>query len=195
MDTVVKLIYHAIEHKPHLQKTLFVLLGDHGMTEKGNHGGDSPGELAAAMVFMSPQLQVISRNLESPVMPAKDYEYYTIINQIDLVPTLAGLLGFSVPPSSHGVPIPELLGLLQGVHDGPQLLLKNAKQLMNVFATKYNIEVMNDTDHDAQCGEHLNPQNHVVCLWEALSREERLWRTSQNPCDKELMQAIRSVST
>ena len=39
MDAVAKLIHEALEEKAHLQDTLFILLGDHGMTEQGNHGG------------------------------------------------------------------------------------------------------------------------------------------------------------
>ena len=34
-------------------ETLLVLLGDHGMTRTGDHGGDSPDELEAALFMYS----------------------------------------------------------------------------------------------------------------------------------------------
>ena len=35
--------------------TLLVVLGDHGMTKTGDHGGDSPDELEAALFMYSKQ--------------------------------------------------------------------------------------------------------------------------------------------
>ena len=34
--------------------TLLLVLGDHGMTRTGDHGGDSPDELDAALFVYSP---------------------------------------------------------------------------------------------------------------------------------------------
>ncbi|GKZ51940.1 major facilitator super transporter protein, partial [Aspergillus brasiliensis] len=41
MDSIVANIYASIEQQQHLQSTLFVLCGDHGMNDAGNHGGSS----------------------------------------------------------------------------------------------------------------------------------------------------------
>jgi ethanolaminephosphotransferase len=51
MDDMVRTIYSAIENEDHLANTLFVLCGDHGMNEGGNHGGSSEGETSPALVF------------------------------------------------------------------------------------------------------------------------------------------------
>lgn len=109
MDGIVKQIYEAIETQPHLESTLLVLCGDHGMNDGGNHGGSAPGETSPALVFMSPKLKGISKGLSCPTAPSQDFDYYEKIEQSDIAPTLAGLLGFPVPLNNLGVFIPNLL--------------------------------------------------------------------------------------
>lgn len=109
MDGIVKQIYEAIEQEPHLQSTLFVLCGDHGMNEGGNHGGSAPGETSPALVFVSPKLREISNGHDCPTESKRDFEYYTMVEQSDIAPTLAGLLGFPVPLNNLGVFIPKFL--------------------------------------------------------------------------------------
>ena len=112
MDGIVELFYKAIESQPHLNSTLLVLCGDHGMNEGGNHGGSSPGETSPALIFISPKLRTISHGLPCPLSePGNDYQYYTAVEQLDIVPTLAGLLGFPVPLNNLGIFIPKFLDL------------------------------------------------------------------------------------
>ena len=110
MDGVIRQIYEAIENEKHLQSTLLVLCGDHGMNDAGNHGGSAEGETSPALVFLSPKLQAISKGSECPlVVPESTFEYYSRIEQSDIVPTLAGLLGFPVPLNNLGIFIPDFL--------------------------------------------------------------------------------------
>lgn len=109
MDGIVKQIYEAIESKPALKSTLLVLCGDHGMTDGGNHGGSAPGETSPALVFISPKMKQISNGLVAPTEPKDEFNYYTKIEQSDIAPTLAGLLGFPVPLNNLGVFIPKFL--------------------------------------------------------------------------------------
>ena len=110
MDAVVHQIFDGIQDKDHLHSTLLVLCGDHGMNDAGNHGGSAEGETSPALVFISPKLQTFSKGAESPVILAEPgFEYYTKIEQSDIAPTLASLLGFPVPLNNLGVIIPELL--------------------------------------------------------------------------------------
>lgn len=109
MDGIVRKIYEAIETEPHLQSTLLVLCGDHGMNDAGNHGASSAGETSPAMVFMSPKLKSISRTLQVPAPHADDFRYYSLVEQSDLAPTLAALLGFPVPKNNLGTFILEFL--------------------------------------------------------------------------------------
>lgn len=111
MDGIVKQIYQSIETEEHLHSTLFVLCGDHGMNEAGNHGGSAEGETSPALVFMSPKFQPIFKGSECPLaLPDSTFSYYTMVEQSDIAPTLAGLLGFPIPLNSLGVFIPDLLG-------------------------------------------------------------------------------------
>ena len=110
MDDIVKQIYQAIEAEKHLESTLLVVCGDHGMNEAGNHGGSAEGETSPALVFISPKLRTISGGSKCPlVVPESSFEYYSTVEQSDITPTLAGLLGFPIPLNNLGVFIPELL--------------------------------------------------------------------------------------
>lgn len=110
MDIVVRTIYHAIENQEHLKSTLLVICGDHGMNEAGNHGGSSEGETSPALVFISPKLRSISDGLECPIaIPDGTFEYYRKVEQSDIAPTLAGLLGFPIPKNNIGIIIQGLL--------------------------------------------------------------------------------------
>lgn len=110
MDGIVKTIYEAIESEQHLLSTLLVLCGDHGMNDAGNHGGSAEGETSPALVFLSPKLQAISKGIDSPVtLSGSGFDYYGSVEQSDIAPTLAGLLGFPVPLNNLGMFIPEFL--------------------------------------------------------------------------------------
>ncbi|MCJ1395258.1 major facilitator super transporter protein [Xylographa bjoerkii] len=110
MDAIVQQIYQALQTKDHLKSTLLVLCGDHGMNDAGNHGGSGPGETSPALVFMSPKLEDISFGTPCPLEnPKNAFQYYNVIEQSDVAPTLAGLLGFPIPLNNLGIFIPEFL--------------------------------------------------------------------------------------
>ena len=111
MDAVVKEVYTAMQQEPHLQSTLFVLCGDHGMNDAGNHGGSSSGETSPALLFISPKLETLGTKFKSPIAASGDFQYYRTVEQADITPTLAGLLGMPIPLNSLGVFIPEFLEL------------------------------------------------------------------------------------
>jgi ethanolaminephosphotransferase len=114
MDDMVRTIFDAIENEDHLSNTLLVVCGDHGMNDGGNHGGSSPGETSPALIFMSPKLKKVTSPSKriSPVKPNSEgeFEYYRMVEQSDIAPTLAGLLGFPVPQNNLGVFLEEFLG-------------------------------------------------------------------------------------
>lgn len=109
MDSVVSQVYLALEEEKHLESTLFVLCGDHGMNDAGNHGGSSVGETSPALLFISPKFRPKGAHSQSPIEPRHDLQYYQTVEQPDLTPTLASLLGLPIPLNSLGVVIPELL--------------------------------------------------------------------------------------
>ena len=110
MDGVIRKVYGAIEKENHLQSTLLVLAGDHGMNDAGNHGGSAKGETSPALLFLSPKLKLISNGNNCPLyLPDGGFDYYETIEQSDIAPTLAGLLGFPVPLNNLGVFITQFL--------------------------------------------------------------------------------------
>lgn len=90
-------------------KTLLVVMGDHGMDPTGNHGGDSLLELESTIFFYSK-----NKKFKANRMAAENYNtsdlgaHYRQVNQIDLVPTISLLLGLPIPFNNLGFPIDEL---------------------------------------------------------------------------------------
>ena len=93
MDRVIRDVVDTLD-----DDTLLVVMGDHGMDPKGDHGGDSPGEVEAALWMYSkrPAFGRMSK-----------HETERSVAQIDLVPTLSLLLGLPIPFNNLGGPIPE----------------------------------------------------------------------------------------
>ena len=144
MDGIVEMIYGAMERESHLERTLLVLAGDHGMNAGGNHGGSGPGETEPAMVFASPIFKGMEKRkiYECPTLPKEgtEFHYYTKIGQSDLVPTLAAILGMPVSKNSLGVLVREVLGLWPDGGKRLRLLRQNARQLLHVVKAKYGGE-------------------------------------------------------
>src|SRR5436853_5762452 len=111
MDEIVREIYHAMEKHDHLASSLLVLSGDHGMNEAGNHGGSSSGEVSTALLFISPKFMSAFTGFESPLADSESFEFYGRVEQSDIAPTLAALLGFPVPRNNLGMIIPTFLEL------------------------------------------------------------------------------------
>lgn len=111
MDGMVRQIYDAMETHDHLKSSLLVLSGDHGMNEAGNHGGSSLGEVSTALVFISPRFKSSFNGLESPTTGSDGLRFYENVEQSDIAPTLAALLGFPVPRNNLGMIIPGFLNL------------------------------------------------------------------------------------
>ncbi|KAL9108954.1 MAG: hypothetical protein Q9227_006350 [Pyrenula ochraceoflavens] len=144
MDDIVRNIYEAMESKPHLHDCLLILCGDHGMNEAGNHGGSSPGETSTALTFIAPKFQRHFRGVPSPTEPSKNYDYYDVFQQSDIVPTLAGLLGFPVPLNNLGV---FLLGFLNMFPDDParvELLRRNVGQILEIARGTFSSSIPRD---------------------------------------------------
>lgn len=184
MDNIVRQIYDAIETKPHLESTLLVLCGDHGMNEGGNHGGSAPGETSPALVFMSPKFKQISGGLISPAEPQSEFHYYTKIQQSDIAPTLAGLLGFPVPRNNLGVFIPELLQLFNrecinkhnekctksqahiiAANERVQLFHRNALQILDIVKATFPTIDFQSKYEKAHCEQPSSAGQDLGCKW------------------------------
>ncbi|KAJ3196825.1 mannose-ethanolamine phosphotransferase gpi13 [Irineochytrium annulatum] len=105
--------------------TVALVIGDHGMDPKGDHGGDSESEINAGLfvysrgrplVDSSPAAteemdRLLARLHEFEFDGGEPYVYmdgHRTFPQIDVVPTLALLMGLPIPFGNLGTIIPEL---------------------------------------------------------------------------------------
>lgn len=165
MDAIVQRIYEAMITEPHLQSTLFILCGDHGMNDGGNHGGSAPGETSPALVFMSPEMRAIPTTRQSPIKPVQEFDFYSKIEQSDIAPTIAGLLGFPVPLNSLGVFIQEFLPLWHDPIDQIQLLLRNSLQILDIVKATFPGEDFDSDSLELSCGTAASTGAELACLW------------------------------
>jgi len=122
MDAVIQDLYSKITQSDleAKKRTLFVVLGDHGMTESGNHGGSSSQETDTAAIFLTPSISSYSNGEGLRV------------EQVDLVPTISLLLGLPVPAGSTGALAPSLVPLLSSEANLQCMLRANFKQLSSL---------------------------------------------------------------
>ncbi|XP_055626304.1 GPI ethanolamine phosphate transferase 3 [Toxorhynchites rutilus septentrionalis] len=74
-------------------ETTLIVIGDHGMTQTGDHGGESAEEVNALFFMYSKGTQLL---------PEEYDEFRKTMQQIDLVPLLSALLGVPIPHSNLG---------------------------------------------------------------------------------------------
>ncbi|KAB5570840.1 GPI ethanolamine phosphate transferase 3-like protein [Coniochaeta sp. 2T2.1] len=100
MDRFIQQLVETID-----DDTVLVVMGDHGMDSKGDHGGESDDEIEAAL-WMYSKKPVFGRTNADFVTPPANAKIRPV-NQIDLVPTLSLLLGIPIPYNNLGQPITE----------------------------------------------------------------------------------------
>ena len=98
--------------------TLLLVVSDHGMTEDGNHGGATSSETDTLIYgYLKSErrrfLQPRDLGEFSDLFVSRGSSYQ--VDQIDIVPTLAYLLGVSVPYNNLGQVIAQMIL----VEDGP----------------------------------------------------------------------------
>ena len=165
MDGIVKDIYTAMESYEHLKGCVLVLLGDHGMNEGGNHGASSPGEVSTALTFISPQFKSVFEGRPCPIHDAVDFRYYDHVEQSDIVPSLAALLGFPVPLNNLGVIIPRLLQLWTKEEDQRALLLENAEQIHRIAEATFSNGPDESTINPNCSIDSGDDADILACLW------------------------------
>ncbi|KAM4062216.1 type I phosphodiesterase / nucleotide pyrophosphatase [Hirsutella rhossiliensis] len=171
MDDVVETIYKAMESKHHLQSTLLVLCGDHGMNDAGNHGASSPGETSPALVFLSPKLRDISQKLPAPTRPGDEFDYYTTVEQSDIAPTIATLLGFPISKNNLGAFIPEFLPFWPSSNDKVQILVRNAQQILDIVTATFGKELFDIHNTINPCALEATSVHELACEWRKIGKQ------------------------
>ncbi|KJZ73379.1 hypothetical protein HIM_07173 [Hirsutella minnesotensis 3608] len=169
MDGVVETLFKAMDSKPGLQTTLLVLCGDHGMNDAGNHGASSPGETSPALLFLSPKLRTISKKLPAPTLPKDEFDYYSTVEQSDIAPTLATLLGFPISKNNLGAFIPDFLPFWSEAGDKVRILVRNAQQILDIVTAAFGVELFDSRSTINPCAMASTQVNNLACEWQKVS--------------------------
>lgn len=123
-------------------ETVLFVLGDHGMTQSGDHGGDSGDEVSAGLFVYSPaelhREEMVSCvdfcliDISAPHMLTFQ-NIRDSVNQIDLVPTMALLLDVPIPFSNLGKVMIELF---------PDRMMRSRAVELNVLQVSHTFETM-----------------------------------------------------
>ncbi|OWZ20857.1 GPI ethanolamine phosphate transferase [Phytophthora megakarya] len=114
MNDVLAKLLQTLKDMPDGDDVLLAVLGDHGMSADGNHGGASDDETGAAL-FLYSKASLVATGVtdHDEAKELKKYAEKIIDNsrevpQVDLVPTLALLSGLPIPFGNLGSVIPSL---------------------------------------------------------------------------------------
>ncbi|ATY59571.1 GPI ethanolamine phosphate transferase 2 [Cordyceps militaris] len=184
MDAIVRTIYDSLSSNNHLESTLLVVCGDHGMNDAGNHGASSPGETSPALLFLSPKLKAIARAYESPTLPRDEFNYYSEVEQSDIVPTVAALLGFPVSKNNLGAFIPEFLPFWSSPKDKIQILVRNARQILNIVTASFGPELFDLVPSTDPCQLKRTDISELACEWQFIT-QRALTLGAENKLDQE----------
>ncbi|XP_054277929.1 GPI ethanolamine phosphate transferase 3-like [Macrosteles quadrilineatus] len=92
MNEVIRSVVAELDNN-----TILFVIGDHGMTATGDHGGASEEEVTSAMFVYSNRAFI------------KDIDPVEEVRQVDLVPTLASIMGTAIPFSNLGKVVVNVL--------------------------------------------------------------------------------------
>lgn len=115
-------------------ETTLIIYGDHGMTQDGNHGGDSDKEVRTVLFSYSkggfPMLQKSDKII-------KLLETYTFddIKLIDIASIVSNMLDIPIPFSSLGIYHPLFL-MSPDLKELPQRMINNLYQIKG-YITEY----------------------------------------------------------
>lgn len=189
MDGIVHQLFDALETQRHLQSTLIVLCGDHGMNDAGNHGASSPGETSPALVFMSPKLKDISPKYSAPAQPKNEFDYYSTVEQSDIAPTLAALMRFPISKNNLGAFIPEFLPFWPRSSDKVQILIRNARQILNIVTAAFGSELFDaQSSVDPCASKSATDVSELACEWRKIN-SEAAHQANANEIDQEWLSA------
>lgn len=173
MDGIFRQVIELLD-----ERTLLVVMGDHGMDSKGDHGGESDDEVEAAL-WMYSKRGIFGRSSSEKIEPprtAKDRP----VGQIDLVPTLSLLLGVPIPFNNLGAPIEEAF---IGKHGTASMNLATVQRLTGAQIKRYQHEyaLARGLAEDVNSGP-LTLWAEADGRWEAASQSKRSsadsWRTA-----------------
>jgi phosphatidylinositol glycan class O len=188
MDRVLRDVVDRLD-----DDTLLVVLGDHGMDQKGNHGGDSVLETAAGMwIYSKGKPLTTTLHTDSAISAAR--REFTFpgtttplrhIDQIDITPTISMMLGIPIPFNNLGSVIPECFGDITTLEAATRANSEQIKryvskcgneqveQYLKPAWTKAADTISSNSGSEAQLAKSIN--THRRASLQALARLRALW--------------------
>lgn len=161
MDKVIRDLIGLVD-----ENTLLIVMGDHGMDSKGDHGGESDDEVEAAL-WMYSKKGVFGRTNPDYFTPPKHAKERPI-PQIDIVPTLSLLLGMPIPFNNLGSPIEEAFAGRGGT-DLKNLVAVNRLTSAQIKRYQHEYAIARGAD-ESQTSGPLSLWNQAESDWEKLSK-------------------------
>ncbi len=178
----VKLLEEFFEHDG---RTAYIYTADHGMSDAGTHGDGDPDNTRTPLVVWGAGIsgpQEVSLGLKD------DHDYYSSswklgdyrrrdINQADLTPFMASLVGIPVPVNSEGVLPIKLLGTTP--HQKSKALLDNVKQIASSYSKKEELKTSKEPFY---CPHTISSEQ----IWNSIKQIESLISSKQYPDSQKL---------
>ncbi|KAH8695088.1 putative phosphoethanolamine N-methyltransferase [Talaromyces proteolyticus] len=161
MDKVIRDVINMLD-----DDTLLIVMGDHGMDSKGDHGGESDDEVEAAL-WMYSKKGIFGRTNPQYSKPPKTAKERPI-PQIDIVPTLSLLLGIPIPFNNLGSPIEEAFAGRTGL-DLKNLATVNRITSAQIKRYQHRYALARGVD-ESQTSGPLSLWTGAESQWKALSK-------------------------
>lgn len=182
MDVMLSNTLNIIDNAPRESCIVALVLGDHGMTEDGNHGGGTSDEVNAGLfVHFSPGCNNNDDKHDDGKVTGEDIpgsaHVFDSIHQIDLVPTISFLLGLPIPYANIGGLVLDLLPTPSDVSNNTQSATASttAIQHMAVALALNAAQVWNYLDTYSQTSRDL-PLDRLKELKELLDSATLVYR-------------------
>ena len=101
--------------------------------------------------------------MQCPGIAKSDFDFYNTVEQSDIAPTLAALLGFPIPKNNLGIIISDFVELWKNEEDQYKLLYENAKQVTEIAKATFPASFENP------CGS-VSPSigDEIACVWDKM---------------------------
>lgn len=160
VDRIAESVYNLVESYFNDNRTAYIFTADHGMSDKGSHGDGHPTNTDTPLVawgagIRSPKLLLHDSQLYDGSRFVDDHKHdmptpiewglksieRVDVNQADIAPLMATLVGLPCPVNSVGNLPLGYLGLSKA--EEVEVALANTKQILNQFLRKSQLKQLN----------------------------------------------------
>ncbi|KRY83944.1 GPI ethanolamine phosphate transferase 1 [Trichinella pseudospiralis] len=131
VDRGIERLYELFEKFFNDEQTAYVFTSDHGMTDWGSHGSGTLDEISTPLIAWGAGIRTSTTPKNAPPCWNNIDEQHCRINQVDVAPLLASLIGINFPMNSVGILPLDLLNVSQKAES--LLMWNNFKQILDQF--------------------------------------------------------------